>query len=106
MTVSSEALLPRQCPAHSGKVVSRYDQHDCMEHSLTILSCTVLVRVVATEQNTGLVAVDESVVPPSWLGCASLAEVFGVVRRAVTKSLDVVASVASKNFSLDEGLSE
>lgn len=74
--------------------------------SLTILSCAILVGVVATEDDTRLVAIDEPVVPASGLCGGGLAEVLGVVGGAVAKSLDVVTSVGGKNLSLGQSLTE
>jgi hypothetical protein len=74
--------------------------------SLTILCSTVLVDVIAAEKNSGLVAVDESVIPASRLSSRSVAEVLPVVRRAVAVPEDMVFGVGGENLGLGDSLTK
>jgi hypothetical protein len=74
--------------------------------SLTILCSTVLVDVIAAEKNSGLVAVDESVIPASRLSSGSIAEVLPVVRRAVAVPEDVIFRVGGEDLGLGDGLTK
>ena len=67
---------------------------------LTILSRAVLVRVVAAEENIGLVAFDDLGEPANWLASRSVAEVLLVDRRGVAPAKDVVAGLTAESDRL------
>ena len=74
--------------------------------SHTILSRTVLVDIVTTEEHARLVAIDESVIPASRLSGRGVAKVFLVVRGRIAIKEDMIARVGSKSFGLGDGLTK
>ncbi|KAI6773939.1 hypothetical protein HG531_000788 [Fusarium graminearum] len=67
---------------------------------LTVLCSTVLVRVIATEENTSLVSVDNTVVPSNRLRGGGISKVLGEKLRLVSMSQNVVFGMLSKLDSL------
>lgn len=93
MTVSVVALLPRQWPAHSTIVshilISRpWDK-------LTILSSAVLVRIIATEQHTRPVGVDNTIIPTNRRSSRSVTKVLLLELRLISPSEEMVFCVLS-----------
>ena len=74
--------------------------------SHTILSRTVLVDIVTTEEHARLVAVHKSVIPASRLSGRGVAKVFLVVRGRIAIKEDVVTRVSSKSLGLGDGLTK
>lgn len=97
MTVSCVALEPRQCPAQPVVVAIRGGSHfRNLGGALTVLSGTVLIWVVAAEENIKLARRQDAVIPPDRSSRGIAAKVLVHERGVQTMQQEVSFGVVSK----------